>query len=343
MKVLFGTFSAATVLGGGVMVQVNSLHRELRKLGVDAELFDPWKQYRLSDYALFHLFGAHVGTYHLGRAMDSLGMKLVLSPVFFSRHGASRVAAAVAVAKRLRKRGGFWTEHMFAKELCDMAKLVLPNTEAEADLVANAFGVPWAKLGILPNGVDERFAQATPDAFVAKYGLRDFILYAGHVGWGRKNVLPLLEVCRKLDTKVVLIGEVIDNDYGRKCMDIVKASSNMLHIPPLEPESELLSSAYAACDTLVLPAFYETPGLAALEAGLAGAKVCITKYGGTTEYFGEHATYLDPGSNQSIESALRASLAKPRSPELSAHIRAKYLWGEAAKTLAAAYEKMLAG
>ncbi len=343
MKVMFGTFSAATVLGGGVMVQVSSLCRELRKLGVDVELFDPWKQYRLADYELFHLFGAHVGTYHLGRSIKSIGMKLCLSPVFFSRHGAARVAALVAVARRLRKRGGFWTEHMFAQELCDMADLVLPNTQAESDLVSSAFGVPISKVGLLPNGVDGRFAGSTPDAFVSAYGLRDFVLYVGHIGWGRKNVLAMLEACRDLGCQTVLVGEAIDNDYGRRCLKLIRESAKMLHIPAVEPDSEILASAYAACDTLVLPAFYETPGLAALEAGLAGAKVCITKYGGTTEYFGDLATYLDPHSRQSIKEALATSLARPRGPELSNRIKARFLWGEAAKTLLASYEKMLAG
>jgi len=43
----------------------------------------------------------------------------------------------------------------------------------------------------------------------------------------------------------------------------------------------MLASAYAACDVFVLPSMFETPGIAALEAGLAGAKIVITKYGGT--------------------------------------------------------------
>ncbi|MEO0082724.1 MAG: glycosyltransferase family 4 protein [candidate division WOR-3 bacterium] len=342
MKVMFGTFSAATILGGGVRVQVNSLARELRKLDVEVELFDPWKDYQLKEYNLFHLFGAHVGTYHLGRAVKSLGMKLVLSPVFYSRRSARSVASFVAVSKRLRKRGGFWTEHMFCKELCDMADLVLPNTRAEADMMTGAFGVPAAKLGLLPNGVDERFYYASPDEFVSRYGLRDFILYTGHIGWGRKNVLALLNAVRGIDRPLVLIGGVIHNDYGRRCLELVRELPGAIHIPALPADSTILASAYAACDTVVLPSFYETPGLSALEAGLAGAKVCITKHGGTTEYFGEHATYLEPSSVESIRQALVESIAKPKTEALRELIRQRFLWGEAAKVLAAAYKRLTA-
>ncbi|MFO7676225.1 MAG: glycosyltransferase [bacterium] len=337
MKVLMSSFQAVTVLGGGVLVQVRSLADELAKLGVEAELFDPWKPYRLEEYDLFHLFGAHVGTYHLGRAVTTLGMKLVLSPVFYSRHSPRRVASMLAIARRLRKQGGVWTEHMFCRELCDMATLVMPNTGEEATMVREAFGVDPGRVKLLPNGVAPRFAEATPDAFVARYGLKDFVLYVGHVGWGRKNVLPMLAAVEGLGCPTVLIGELLDNAYGRSCQEVIERCPNITHIPSLPPDSELLASAYAACDTLVLPSFYETPGLAALEAGLAGAKVCITRHGGTRDYFGDLAGYLDPRSGESIRNAIAASLALPKGSALRDHIRSNFLWGEAAKVLAAAY------
>ncbi len=341
MRIMFGTFSAATILGGGIRVQIQSLARELRNRGVEVELFDPWKQYDLRQFDLFHLFGAHVGTYHLGRAVKSLGMRLVVSPVFFSRHPARRVAALVAVARRLRKKGGFWTEHMFCKELCDMADLVMPNTRAEANLIIQAFGVKPERITVLPNGVDERFYYAKPDEFIAKFGLRDFVLYVGHIGWGRKNVIALLRAARGLNKPLVLIGEIIANEYGRQCQSLIDQLGNTVHIPALPPDSSLLSSAYAACDTFVLPSHFETPGLSALEAGLAGAKICITRYGGTDEYFGENAIYLEPNSEASIRTALRTALALPKTESLREHICRNFLWREAARILESAYLQFL--
>lgn len=341
MKVIFGSFSAITLLGGGVEVQMRCLARELQQLGTKVELFNPWKRYRLEDYDLFHLFGSHVGTYHLGRAVHSVGMKLLLTPVFYSRHAPARVAALLSVAKRLRSRGGFWTEHMFCKELCDMAVRVLPNTIEEMEMLSRAFGIHRERMFELPNGVEERFADARPDEFFSKYGLKDFLLYVGHIGWGRKNVLPMLEVMRDLSRPTVLIGPVIRNDYGRRCLEIVNDSPNMTLIPGLPSDSSLLASAYAACDTLILPSFYETPGLAALEAGLAGAKVCITKYGGTTEYFSDFATYLDPHSRESIRGAIVTATGKPRDGSLRERIAGNYLWRHAGKRLHDAYSQTI--
>ena len=339
MKVLFGSFSAITVLGGGVEVQMRALAGELGKRGIEVEFFDPWKRYDLKEYAFFHLFGSHVGTYHLGRSVHGLGMRLIVTPVFYSRRSPARVAATIAVAGKVRKRGGFWTEHMFCKELCDMAELVLPDTEDEMEMLAKGFGVPPQKMMELPNGVEERFADAKPDLFVREQGLKDFLLYVGHIGPARKNVYPMLKAAKSLGVPTVLIGPVSDTGYARQCMKLIQDTPTITVVPGVEPESPLLESAYAACDTFVLPSLYETPGLAALEAGLAGAKVCITRHGGTREYFAEHATYLEPSSEESIHNAIKQALARKKDTALRDRIREKYLWSCAGETLAQIYRK----
>ena len=46
----------------------------------------------------------------------------------------------------------------------------------------------------------------------------------------------------------------------------------------LDHHDPLLASAYAAARVFALPSWFETPGLAALEAALAGCSVAITPY-----------------------------------------------------------------
>ncbi|MBN2465488.1 glycosyltransferase family 4 protein [candidate division WOR-3 bacterium] len=338
MRVLFGSFSAITVLGGGVEVQMRALARELAKLGHEVEFFDPWKRYKLKEYAFFHLFGSHVGTYHLGRSIHGLGMRLIVTPVFYSRHNPARVATAVGIAGKVRQRGGFWTEHMFCKELCEMAELVLPDTQDEMEMLARGFGISRDKMHELPNGVEERFAKASPELFVKEYGLKDFVLYVGHVGPARKNVFPMLKAVKELGVQAVIIGPVSETGYARQCMKLVAETPNIKVIPGLAPDSPILESAYAACDTFVLPSLYETPGLAALEAGLAGAKICITRYGGTQEYFRDFAAYLQPASEESIRNSIKQTLARKKDSRLRDHIRENYLWSRAGETLAAVYQ-----
>jgi glycosyltransferase involved in cell wall biosynthesis len=205
-------------------------------------------------------------------------------------------------------------------------------------MLAKGFGVPAEKMQELPNGVEERFANATPDLFVREHGLRDFVLYVGHIGPARKNVFPMLKAVKKLGVPAVLIGPVSETGYANQCMKLIGETPGIKVIPGLAPDSPMLESAYAACDTFVLPSLYETPGLAALEAGLAGAKVCITRHGGTQEYFAEFATYLDPSSEESITNAITQTLARKKDSVLRDRIRENYLWPRAGEALAAIYK-----
>ncbi len=121
-----------------------------------------------------------------------------------------------------------------------------------------------------------------------------------------------------------------DEEYFRLCKKEAKNSKNIHFLGYIPHNSTLFLSAYAACKVFVLPSWYETPGLAALEAGLAGANVVITQRGATKEYFKKYAWYVDPSSVKSIrEKTLEAFYAK-KSKKLSKHILKNYTWEKGA-------------
>jgi glycosyltransferase involved in cell wall biosynthesis len=90
-----------------------------------------------------------------------------------------------------------------------------------------------------------------------------------------------------------------------------------------------------------MPSFLEAPGLAALEAGVAGANVVITGFGATREYFGDHVEYVNPYSPASILDGVKRALARPRSDALKQHILDRYAWEHVAAATRAAYESVL--
>ena len=90
-----------------------------------------------------------------------------------------------------------------------------------------------------------------------------------------------------------------------------------------------------------MPSYYETPGLAALEGGLEGSNVVITRIGGTREYFGELADYLNPYSIESIRKALVRAYDRPRSDKLQKRILKNFTWDLAAKKTIEAYKSVL--
>jgi glycosyltransferase involved in cell wall biosynthesis len=86
-----------------------------------------------------------------------------------------------------------------------------------------------------------------------------------------------------------------------------------------------------------LPSTHEGTGLAALEAGAAGARVVITRNGGAPDYFLHHAWYVDPDSVASIRGAIETAWHAPVDDRLRQHIAQRLSWLESGKSLERAY------
>ena len=342
IRVQVASYQAVSILHGGPSTQLGKTIQNMDQCGVDARKFDSWSPFSQHTCDLFHLFAANLGTYHLAREIHILGIPLVVSPIIYSLHSHRYVRAMLGVTRTLRIFGkGLWSDYGMTSEICSWAQRVLPNSRAEADLVINGLGVDASKVTVIPNGVEERFYIADPGLFKEKYGVENFVLNVGHVGHGRKNVLSLIRALGTIDHPAVIIGRIMEGEYGAACVREAAKHKHILLIDGLSHDSEMLASAYAAADVFVLPSLFETPGIAALEAGLAGAKVVITPHGGTKEYFGDMAQYVDPHSVESIKQGITRSLELPKEIRLREHIRREYLWPRISEKTATVYKDLL--
>jgi glycosyltransferase involved in cell wall biosynthesis len=291
-----------------------------------------------------HIFGANIGTYHFAREIHALGLPMVVSPIMFSRHTPMFVRTGLACTRALQRLGpGVWSDYAILADICRWADRVMPNTIAEAVLIEKGLRIPADKIDVVPNGVWEGFERGDPALFRKKYGVENFILSVGHIGHPRKNVLRLIQALAAIDTPSVLIGRIIRGAYGDACVQEAAKHKQIRIIDGLENASALLASAYAACDVFVLPSQFETPGIAALEAGLAGAKIVITPHGGTREYFGSMARYVEPGSVDAIRDGIIAALNDPKTQDLREHIKKNFLWRHVATRTLEAYRGVSAG
>jgi glycosyltransferase involved in cell wall biosynthesis len=341
MRVMLAGYQAVSILHGGPRTQILNTAKHLPKFGPVVRFFDPWTPLKKGDTDLFHLFAANIGTYHLAREIHALGIPLIVSPIVFSLHSAAFVRRTLRVSRLLQRTGkGIWFDYGITADICQWASRVLPNTAAEGRLVSEGLGVDPGRISVVPNGVDERFYTADPTPFIEKYGVRDFILNVGHTGHARKNVLALIRALSEIDHPAVIIGRFISGEYGDACRREAAKHRHILLIDGLDNSSDMLASAYSACDTFVLPSMFETPGIAALEAALAGAKVVITPYGGTKEYFGDFAEYVEPSSVVSIRHGIKAALDRKKGTELREHVRKNFLWQTVAQKTAAAYREV---
>jgi glycosyltransferase involved in cell wall biosynthesis len=342
MRVLFATNQATGLVRGGVFTQMLQTKAALEACGVQVTLYEPWNEIRLSEYDLVHIFTANMATYHFARAIKANGAPMVISPVFFTRRSprvVRRVIQADALVNRFMR--GVWTDYGLIAEMCSWARAVLPNTGDEANIFIQALGVPAERITIIPNGVEERFAHATGDLFVRQYGMERNILYVGQIGAERKNVLRLLEALEQIDRPAAIIGKIEDTPAGRACLERARQNPRLLILDALAHDSLLLASAYAACEVFALPSMFETPGIAALEAALAGAKIVMTPYGGTKDYFAADAVYVDPYSAQSIADGISNALRKPKDPALAERILREFVWSKVGEKTKSVYERVL--
>ena len=323
------------------MVQVRETARFMPDNGVEVSLFDQWATFNPERYDVAHLFGASFLTSDIALRLKHLGLPFVVSPIFYAQRRATTIKGIRSLSALVnRTLGVIRTDFDFTADVCQLASTILPNTAAEGELISKGLSIPDNKIKVVPNGVDTRFATGQASLFVDKYGLKDFVLNVGHIGSGRKNVLKLIEAVGPIDTDLVLIGKIHRGEYANLCLAAAERNPRVHIIESLPNSSDMLASAYAACRVFALPSLFETPGIAALEAALAGAAIVITPHGGTQEYFREDAEYPNPSSVKSIRSAIVKALDTGPPSDLSDRIAAQYAWPIISKMTADLYRKV---
>ena len=191
-------------------------------------------------------------------------------------------------------------------ELVRLADVILPNSRAEADQIIRLFRAPADGVCVVPNGVDPRFRGAGARLVPVDPRSRlEFVLYAGRIE-PRKNVLGLLLAARRAGTPVVLIGDAPPGHeaYHEACRRAGRGIAAWYR--GVDHDDPLLASALAAARVFALPSWFETPGLAALEAALASTAVVVTPLGSTREYFGDLSGNM-PGPTESEKSPLQST------------------------------------
>ena len=326
-------------VSGGISTQVDNIAYSLKQKDIYVTFFNPWETYDWRKIDLAHIFRADLETYSIAQWLHESKIPFAVSPVFYNMHKPINIRLLLRISKIVKQFiAGIRTDLDCVHDICRFSNKVFPNTYAEKKFIEKGIGINPGKIKVTPNGVEERFANADPSLFTKKYGLKDFILSVGNFGYKRKNMLNLIYALEKIDHPAVLIGTIYNNTYGNKCREIMQKSSNILWLDAIDHHDPMLASAYAASKVFALPSYFETPGLTALEAALAGANIVITPFGGTKEYFGNMAEYVDPGDTSSIEHCIITALEKKTNPELKKHIFDTYLYPVIVDKLITAYQ-----
>lgn len=327
---------------GGGENQLVQTGRHLEALGLPVRPFSPWTD-RLERSRALHLFGMSREGLELARVARARDVPVVLSPIcwYDPRALVALAGGPVAAARDLAKwavRRTLPKWPTWRRELLRLADVVLPNSHAEARQLIQVFAADPARIRVVPNGVEPRFASATPDAFHDEFDASEFVLYAGRIE-PRKNVLGLVRAVRDTGLKLVVIGDAPPGRESYKAACREAGAGSVRWLPAVRHDDPRLASAYAACRVVALPAWFETPGLAALEGALAGRAVVVTPYGCAREYFGGMVEYARPGRPAELAGALTRAWKNGPDTRLAGHVKARFLWSEVARRTAEVYDR----
>jgi len=179
-------------------------------------------------------------------------------------------------------------------------RLVAANVVERAQLVA-AYGADAARVAVIPCGVDtELFAPAAQAAARASLGLAagPLLLYVGRIApiKGLETLVDAVGCLRGAGTpaRLVVVGgeadEPVDGheaDVRRRAvrLGLGEAVTFLGALP-----QDRLRDWYVAADVTVLPSYYESFGMVALEAMACGSPVVASRVGGLQSTVRDGAT-----------------------------------------------------
>jgi glycosyltransferase involved in cell wall biosynthesis len=327
MRILYNTYPMAFHTPGGGEIQLKAYRHYLTQRGVQVDLLDLWNPDFLS-YDVVHYFSVVGGSEHFCDFVKKLKIPLFVTSSLWISEETKDLYPCQQIKHQL-----------------SLADRIITNSNLESHQLSRVFDLPIEKFSVVYNGVDSIFFEpASPDIFRRHFHIDDpFVLNVGNIE-PRKNQLRLLHALKKYpDLKLVSIGHIRDEAYGKQCRDVGK--SQFVFLGPLDHWDPLLRSAYAACELFALPSTLETPGLAALEAAAQGAKIVVTAVGSAREYFDDLAWYvMDPEEvDEMVEKLAQALLCKNLrlSQRLRQRIKQQFSWDHTLQALYRNYLKNL--
>ncbi len=321
---------------GGAERQMEATAAALTDRGVQVSITDAARP-DCCDCDLLHVFNAPDPELTLCRirAGKDQSVPVALSTIYWNGYEL-HMQWAERGWRTAREQDGDWRQRrQRLKPVLVGADMWLPNSNAEYGMLVADFEVsrPYR---MIPNAVEANLAQLpetkTPESDILMVGRWEL----------RKNQLGLLESLADTDYRILIIGgeNSYDREHNQAARRLAEKRGNVQMLPATSDRG-FLASLLKDTKVLAQPSFYETPGLAALEAAACGTAVVVSERGCTREYFGDEAYYCDPTDPHSIREAIEAALASGPSELLKERIGREFTWRRAAERTESAYRQLL--
>lgn len=294
------------------------------------DLISTWDSVNWDIYDIIHIFG---GDQWLGFISDlrRFNSNVVFSPILDSITPLwqNKLLALLGVK-------GYHHAQNIYKHYVSQFKSIFVRSLYEGKYFSYCYGISDEKLKLVPisHEIPIQYQNSSLEE------RENFCLHISTLYQGRKNVLRLIEAAKKFHFELVLCGSIGGEGQGDK---IYKAIENCKFIKYLGFISdEELISMYQRTKVFALPSINEGVGIVALNAGVCGANVVITKNGGPREYFHGLAYEVNPYSIDSIgRSVIKAMNDRTSQPKLREHLLSNFSEEAIANKLYNAYQEIV--
>lgn len=325
-----------SIVFGGIELQCLRTFYKLKELGVSVDLLD----YHNKDekYDILHIFGNPASMYEICYYAAKT-KKVIISAVCGATGPPGFKTRITRMLSDMANIAHQRTDNYRLRFMFQSASHIICLNELEKDYIAMNYDIALPKLTIINAGVEACYFHSTPDVFVEKYGMKDFVLYTGNIV-ERKNPLRLAKVLTRLGLKGVFIGEVFNAEleYAARFKEIISMNKDLLWIRGLPHDDPFLVSAYAAASLFCLPSSSETQSASALEAMATGTPIILGDFPYSYQPPFENALRCNHRDEQSIENCIKEALQSPSN--YSMHLPGNFTWGNVAAEVQKVYERI---
>ena len=277
MKIALATFPWAYFTPGGGEIQIEKLFEELKLKNIEVEKFNQWIPQK--EFEIFHFFSCIGGSFDFCNYLKNINKKLLISSSLWITRDKVSEYPLEAIINQLR-----------------LADFIIVNSTMEKNILSDVTGINSQFFRVVHNGFDEKLLLyrnkiVEPPANIPQEWLGKYILCLANIE-KRKNQNKLVMAARKLNKKLILVGNIRDYKYYDS-LKIKDDDKNVIFCGHVNQKSKQFISLFKYSSCFVLPSKLETPGLAALEAAALGVPLIVTDEGSPKEYFGQIGSYYN--------------------------------------------------
>lgn len=271
---------------------------------------------------------------------------------------------APQTAAEFEKRYNFARRIAEERQLYSDCDILVATTPPQLDLIVKEYGIPAAKVRMVPPGYDDhRFfpvSDASRAAIRQRLGFKGKVILAlGRLARNKGYDLLIegFSLVAARDPQAVLhlaVGGKEMNANEQKILAELKeraaktGHADRIHFGSFIADEDL-PDYYRAADMFVLCSRYEPFGMTAIEAMASGAPTVVTVHGGLYRAlsFGRHALFADPFDREDLGITMAKIFRHPRLRDrlarMGAHkARSLFTWTGIAHQLVAAVEQRVA-